>query len=156
MKVGSPNIRALALSLAVGAGTLAPAAALAHELLHELRRGNAVAVRVYESDGEAVGGSEFEVFSPAAPKVPFQRGRTDPHGWLSFVPDAPGKWRVKVLAEGGHGLELEVDAGQVPTGTAPDGASGWAFALRPVLGVAAISLVFAVLFLAYRAQGRRP
>jgi len=40
--------------------------------------------------------------------VPFQVGRTDRQGRLVFVPDRPGKWRIKAFAEDGHGREFSI------------------------------------------------
>ena len=74
----------------------AAAPALAHETLHEVERGKAIAVKAYFADGEVLAYTAYEVYSPADPKIPYQKGRTDRSGWLAFVPDAPGKWRVKV------------------------------------------------------------
>lgn len=136
--------RAAALLLALAA---APAAA--HETLHEIQRGKAIAVRAYVADGEVLADLAYEVYSPADPAVPYQRGRTDRSGWLAFVPDAPGKWRVKVIGDAGHGLDVEIDA----AAPAAPGTPGAAFVLRPLLGLLAIGAVFAALFLAYRRKG---
>ena len=132
---------------------LAAAPALAHEALHEVSRGRAVAVRAYLADGEPLAYTAYEVYSPADPRVPHQKGRTDRAGWLAFVPDAPGRWRVRVIDDGGHGLDAEVDA-EAPAGPAAGGApSGAAFVLRPLLGLAAIGAVFAALHAARRRRG---
>jgi len=131
--------------------------ARAHETLHEIVRSNAISVRVFESDGAVLADVAWEAWSPADPRNPWQRGRTDRKGWLAFVPDAPGRWRVRVIEETGHGLELFVEAGAAVTAPAPAAASpspGAAFVLRPLAGLAAIGGVFAALFLLYRR--RRP
>jgi nickel transport protein len=138
---------ALACLLALSAGN-----AHAHETLHEVARGKAVAVKAYFADGEVLAYTAYEVYSPADAKIPYQKGRTDRSGWLAFVPDAPGKWRVKVIDDTGHGLDIQVDAeaqgaAHSPAGEAP---SGLAFVLRPLVGLAAIGAVFAALYLAYR------
>ncbi len=141
-------------------GVVAAAPAVAHETLHELARGKAVAVRAYFADGEALAYTSYEVYSPADPRVPHQKGRTDRAGWLAFVPDAPGTWRVKVIDESGHGLDLEVEASDpavAVSATPGSGAvSGVAFVLRPLLGLLVIGAVFAALFLVYRRKGTTP
>jgi nickel transport protein len=143
---------ALAAALA-----LAPAAARGHEVLHEVERGRALAVRAFFADGEVLAYTPYEIYSPADPRIPWQKGRTDRSGWLAFVPDVPGKWRVKVVAENGHGLDLEVDAATATgpaspaAGTAP--ASATAFVLRPLAGLAVIGAVFGFLFALYRRKG---
>jgi nickel transport protein len=145
----------LALLLTLG---LAPTAS-AHEMLSSVERGRAVAVKIYESDGDLVTDGVYEVFSPGAPEVAFQKGRTDRGGYLSFVPDRPGAWRVKVLGPEGHGLELTLPVDDSAGTTAGAGtASGCptptAFALRPLVGVLVIAAIFASLFAVYR-RGRR-
>src|SRR5208283_1265853 len=45
-------------------------------------------------------------------KIPHQKGRTDRNGFVSFLPDRPGKWSIKVIAEsehGGHAANVEID-----------------------------------------------
>jgi nickel transport protein len=152
--VSRPAAR-LALAAAL---TLAAAPATAHQTLHEVQRGKAIAVKVSFADGEVLAYTAFEVYSPVDPKLPWQKGRTDRAGWLAFTPDLPGMWRVKVIDATGHGLDLEVDATAGPgAGTAaPTGGavSSLAFILRPLLGLAAIGAVFAALILAYRKKGR--
>jgi nickel transport protein len=112
-----------------------------------VERGRAVAVRVFFADGEPLAHCAYEVFSPADPKVPQQEGRTDGHGNVAFVPDAPGKWRVKVVDAGGHGLDAVVDVGDLApvAGAAAGGTTGAALVLRPLAGAAAIAAVFGAL-----------
>ena len=135
-------------------------AARAHEVLHEVQRGRAVAVHAWFPDGESLAYVQAEVFSPADGKIPFWKGRTDRNGWLAFVPDVPGNWRVRIIDSTGHGLDTTVE---VPTPGTPgsppgpaaraerSGVASLAFALRPVLGVALIAAIFGLLFL----RGRR-
>jgi nickel transport protein len=140
---------------------LSPAAARGHEVLHEIERGRAVAVKAFFADGEVLAYQPYEIYSPADPRIPYQKGRTDRSGWLSFVPDVPGRWRVKVLDETGHGLDLEVDAAaDAAAGAAAPSSSGGAsptssvaFVLRPLVGVAVIVVVFGVLYVLYRRKG---
>jgi len=145
---------AAALTLAVG---LAPHSARAHEILHEVERGRAVALRAYFTDGEPLAYAQAEVYSPADPKSPHWKGRTDRNGWLAFVPDVAGTWRVRVVDATGHGIDTGVEVA-LPAGLAgpaapPDGGArsgGIAtigFVLRPVVGVALIAAVFGALYL---------
>lgn len=130
----------------------------AHETLHEVQRGRAIAVRAWEADGRPLADAAYAIYSPVDPDEPHQEGWTDRDGWLAFVPDAPGRWRVKVIDPGGHGLDLEVDAGTAPgpaaqAGPPPRAPSGAAFTLRPLVGLAAIGAIFATLYLTYRRKG---
>ncbi|HET7753666.1 MAG TPA: hypothetical protein VFK85_07130 [Anaeromyxobacteraceae bacterium] len=139
-------IRPILLAAAIA---LLPRSASAHEVLHTIERGRAVAVRAYFADGESLAYREYEVFSPGDPRVPHQKGRTDRNGWLAFVPDAPGGWRVRISDGTGHGLELSVDASATP-GRGSGSLSDAAFVIRPLVGILAIGAVFAALFTLYR------
>jgi nickel transport protein len=143
--------------LVAAVALFSPLAAAGHEVLHQIERGRAVAVKTYFSDGEVLANTEFEIYSPSDPRVPTQKGRTDRSGWLSFVPDAPGKWRVRVIEHAGHGVDLEVDAGPSADGpTVPDRGgppSTTAFVFRPLVGLAVIAAVFALLIARRRRQG---
>ncbi len=125
-----------------------------HEVMHEVRRGRAVAVRAWFPGGESLAYVQAEVFSPADEKVPHWKGRTDRNGWLAFVPDVGGKWRVRIVDATGHGLDTTVDvaAPDLPgSGSSDPPAGATSLALRPVAGVAVIAAVFAFLYL----RGRR-
>ena len=128
-------------------------AARAHEVLHTIERGKAIAVKAFFADGEVLAYTEYQVFSPSDPRIPYQKGRTDRSGYLAFVPDGPGAWRVKVADTTGHGLDLVVEVGAPSTNSKTrQGAdlASWAFAIRPVLGVGIIAALFALLVLLYR------
>lgn len=148
--------------LAVAAlAALASQQAAAHEVLHEVQRGKAIAVKAWFADGEVLAYTGYELYSPADLKIPHQKGRTDRNGWVAFVPDAPGTWRVKLIDASGHGLDLGVEAeapGAAPASpAAPSGAvSSAAFVLRPLVGLGAIGLVFGALFVAWRKKGGAP
>lgn len=129
---------------------LAATPAAAHEVLHEVVRGRAVAVQARYADGEPLAYVAVEVFSPADARVPHLKGRTDRNGWVAFVPDGPGGWRVRIVDETGHGLDTTVQVeGADDPGVATGGPAGLAFALRPALGVVLVAALFGglVLFL---------
>jgi nickel transport protein len=131
-------------------------AARAHEVLHTIEHGKAIAVKAFFADGEVLAYTEYQVFSPSDPRIPYQKGRTDRSGYLAFVPDGPGAWRVKVADTTGHGLDLVVDVAAVgapsTNSKTRQGAelASWAFALRPLLGVGIIAALFALLVFLYR------
>jgi nickel transport protein len=103
--------RCFARALAVTALLLLPAWAHGHALLHEMLEGEAVVLRFAFPGGEQPWFEPYEVFAPGA-ETPFQSGRINALGEVSFRPDRPGQWRVRVFTEDGHGavVELEVDA----------------------------------------------
>lgn len=159
-------------ALAGAALWLVAGSAAAHQTLHEVRRGAAVAVRAFEPDGAPVASTAYQVYSPADPKQPWQEGRTDRAGWLAFVPSGPGIWRVRVIEATGHGLDVEVEIAPPPVAP-PAGAvsgpaspasppadasptSGAASLLRPLIGLAVLGVVFAALFLAWRKKDGAP
>lgn len=153
--------RAARLALfAVAACGAAAEPARAHETLHDVQRGNAIAVRAYLVDGEVLAYTAYEVYSPADSRIPYQKGRTDRSGWLAFVPDVPGPWRVRVIDDTGHGLDVTVDAGAPPGAAGPPAGGGaastLAFILRPLVGLFVIGAVFAALVLAYRRKRTTP
>jgi len=127
----------------------------AHEVLSSIERGRAIAVKAVFADGEPLAYTEYMVFSPTDPKIPYQKGRTDRAGYLAFVPALPGNWHVKVTEAGGHGMELDV-AVELPgnesagPAAAPAGIASWAFVLRPIVGLVLIAGVFAGLVVLYR------
>ncbi len=129
---------------------LAPAAGSAHEILHQVHRGRAVAVRVFEPGGDPIVGARAEVFSPSSPAAPAWTGSTDRHGWIAFVPDSPGRWRVRVVEAAGHGIDVGVDV-TAAEGIAPSPPTWEDRLLRPLVAVAAIGIVFAWLLV----RGRR-
>jgi nickel transport protein len=147
--------RALTCALALAA-LAAPASAGAHEVRLEVRPGGAVAARAATADGEPLAYAAYELWSPADPKIPWQKGRTDRDGWAAFVPAAPGAWRLRVVGADGHGLDqvIEVPAAGLAAGGAAAPGTGPGTALRPVVGLLLIAALFGGLVLLYRK--RRP
>ena len=132
--------------------------AVAHEASAEVARDRAVAVRARSHGGGGMAGAEAEVFSPADPATPFWKGRTDRDGWVAFVPDAPGRWRVRVFDATGHGVVTDVDVpapGASDAGPAsPPGPSASAALARPLVGVAIVAAIFGLLYVRGRNRGR--
>jgi nickel transport protein len=137
---------------------LAAVPAAAHEVVSRVERGRAVSVRAQYSDGEPLANAVFEVFSPADAEAAHVEGLTDRNGWLAFVPDAPGAWRVTIREPDGHGIETVVDVpapGVAATTSQSSAPSALGFALRPVFGLAVLALVFAALFAFARRRASR-
>jgi nickel transport protein len=127
--------------------------AQAHEVLHTVERGKAIAVKAYFADGETLAYAEYQIFSPVDPKIPYQKGRTDRSGYLAFVPDVPGKWRIKVNDSTGHGVDLEVDTAAA-TPPVHGGVASWTFVARPLLGAVLVAGIFVGLIAFYRRGGK--
>lgn len=63
-------------------------------------------VEFYYSDGNPVSYAQITVWSPQEEAVEFQNGRTDKNGRISFLPDAPGVWRVDLNDGLGHATSV--------------------------------------------------
>ncbi len=73
-----------------------------------------ISVRIFYAKDDPASYSEYELFGPGD-KEPYQIGRTDRNGFLSFLPDRPGVWKVKVWGESSHGyhgttIDVQVDS----------------------------------------------
>ncbi|MFU8822435.1 MAG: hypothetical protein ACNA8G_12885 [Gammaproteobacteria bacterium] len=97
-------------ALAAWIALLLPVGAEAHAMLHEVVDGEAVTLRLSYGGAERPLFEPYEVFAPGL-ETAFQSGRVNALGELSFRPDRPGTWRVRVATEDGHGavIRLEVD-----------------------------------------------
>ncbi len=74
-----------------------------------------VAVRAFYSEKDPSSYSQYEIWGPGdKEEIPHQTGRTDKNGFLSFVPDRSGTWKIRLWGESSHGyhgftLEVRVD-----------------------------------------------
>jgi nickel transport protein len=109
----------------------------AHALLHEMLDAEAVVLRFSFPGGEQPWYEPYEVFAPGM-DTPFQSGRVNALGEVSFRPDRPGSWRVRVFTEDGHGamIELDIDAaGMIAGSSGPTGhAHGYWWRVLAALG----------------------
>jgi len=81
-----------------------PGSALAHYLEYSVEEGRAVYVKLYLGGDKDFSFERYEVYR-AGEKIPFQVGRTDRYGRVVFLPDRPGKWRIRAFSQDGHGLD---------------------------------------------------
>jgi len=76
-----------------------------------------IAVRAFYSEKDPASYSQYEIYGPGDREdLPHQTGRTDRNGFLSFVPDRAGTWKIKLWGESSHGFhgftaEVKVDQG---------------------------------------------
>ena len=90
------------------AGLYSPA--MAHSVHYQVEN-KGVSARVFYAPDDPASYSQYEIFGPGD-KIPHQKGRTDKNGFVSFLPDRPGKWLIKVWGEsdhGYHGAQIEVE-----------------------------------------------
>ena len=72
-----------------------------------------MAVRAYYSENDPAAYSQYELYGPGD-NEPHQIGRTDKNGYVGFVPDRPGIWKLQIWGESSHGYhgvttEINVD-----------------------------------------------
>lgn len=132
-----------------GVACLVAGRAWAHEVLYSVEYDKAVVVRAYYPTGQPMAYAQYEVHSPSDTQSPWQMGRTDRNGYLSFVSDQAGRWRVKVSDASGHGLDIEVET--AAPSEQPAGLSIPHF-FRPLFGAILIALIFVGLWLFYRSK----
>jgi nickel transport protein len=73
-----------------------------------------ISVKIFYAKDNPASYSEYELFGPGD-KEPHQIGRTDRNGFLSFLPDRAGTWRIKVWGDsthGFHGVTVDVKVDQ--------------------------------------------
>lgn len=89
---------------------MAVSGAKAHSIEYQVEN-RGISARFFFLPNDPASYSPYEIFAPGD-AVPHQKGRTDRNGTVSFLPDRPGKWTIKVIAEsehGGHGASVEID-----------------------------------------------
>ncbi len=86
-----------------------PIFSYSHEVRYSIDFSNAYIINVYYANGTKFSFESYEIYKPGNDKIPYQVGRTNEIGRISFVPDAPGKWQVKVFSDDGHGANFEID-----------------------------------------------
>lgn len=87
--------------------------AISHSIHYHIEN-KGISVRVFYAEDEPASYSRYEIFGPAD-KIPYQKGRTDRNGFVSFLPDRKGKWVIYVQGESEHGLHgthIEVDVNE--------------------------------------------
>lgn len=147
------------LALIIALNIFWPMAVGAHETLYTVEFNRAVAVKAYFADGEVLAYVPYELYSPLDQKIPYQKGRTDRGGYIAFVPDVSGKWRLRIIDAAGHGLDTTIE---VPTlgkwqnnPTTSPALPALAYILRPLLGLIVVGAIFIILTLVYRRRGSK-
>ena len=81
----------------------------AHSVEYQVEN-RGISARFFFLPNEPASYSPYDVFGPGD-TIPHQKGRTDKNGVVSFLPDRPGTWRIKMIAEsehGGHAASVEI------------------------------------------------
>jgi len=98
--------------LFISAPLLVSPSSWAHSVHYDVQP-KGISAKIFYATNDPASYSEYEVYGPGD-KEPYQIGRTDRAGVVSFLPDRPGSWRIKVMGESSHGfhgvtLEVKVD-----------------------------------------------
>ncbi len=101
------SLRPLLPTLLAALLLLGASPASGHDLRYRVEHGEAVHVQLAFPHGESPVHEAYEIFPPDS-EIPFQTGRSDARGRISFIPDRPGEWRVRITTEDGHGLQLRI------------------------------------------------
>jgi len=68
---------------------------------------DAVTVEFYFPDDDKPLFEPYQIYGPDS-DIPFQTGRINAIGEVSFRPDRPGNWRVQVNTSDGHDIQVQV------------------------------------------------
>jgi len=74
----------------------------AHTIHYEVQP-KGISAKIFYTQSDPASYSEYEIYGPGDTE-PYQIGRTNRAGFLSFLPDRPGIWKIKVLGESSHGF----------------------------------------------------
>jgi nickel transport protein len=129
--------------------------ALGHALLHDSSVAEAVVVQFDFPDGDKPYFEAYRVMAPDDTR-PFQSGRINALGEMSFRPDRPGAWRVVVATEDGHGAEVRVDVDPEGVVTVGGDGAGLSQAARLTAGIGYLLGVFGILALWRGRRARHP
>jgi nickel transport protein len=137
----------LAACLAAALMTLLLAtSASGHALLHQVLEAESVVVELSFGDGDRPYFEDYRVLGPDDQR-PFQSGRVNAAGEISFRPDRPGAWRVIVATGDGHGAEIRVDVDPASlAATAPRG-GGLPQSARVMAGIGYLLGAFGIIAL---------
>ncbi len=108
------NRRNILKILILFVGTLGWANGMPHaHTIHYEVQPKGISAKIFYTLSDPASYSEYEIYGPGDTE-PYQIGRTNRAGFLSFLPDRPGTWRIKVLGESSHGfhgitIDIKVD-----------------------------------------------
>lgn len=136
----------------VALALLLPVAAQGHAMLHERVEGGTVTIRLSYADSAQPLFEPYEIFAPDT-AAPFQSGRVNAIGEISFRPDRPGQWRLRVVTADGHGASIALDVDEAGGVVAAHG-HGSDYWLRALAAFGVLFGAFGVLAL-WRARNAR-
>lgn len=107
-----------------------------HGAIYEVLAGGVVGIRASFDTGEPMAAARVLVFAPDQPEKYYET-KTDRNGIVCFSPDRKGMWVIQVLAEGGHGLRvnLPVDSSMSSQQTAKS-VSGSSYLQKIIMAIA--------------------
>ncbi len=81
--------------------------------IHYHAQPKGISVKIFYAEDNPASYAQYELFGPGD-KEPHQIGRTDRNGFLSFLPDRAGIWKIKAWGDSSHGyhgvtIDIKVD-----------------------------------------------
>ena len=109
-----------------------------HGAIYEVLTGGVVGIRASFDTGEPMAAARVLVFAPGETEKYYET-KTDRNGIVCFSPDRKGMWVIQVLAEGGHGLRinLPVDSSMSVQPRA-ESASGSSYLQKIIMAIAVV------------------
>ncbi|RUM50426.1 MAG: hypothetical protein DSY47_01710 [Hydrogenothermus sp.] len=120
----------------------------AHSVQYKVSHKNAVVIKIFFADGTPFSYEKFEIYAPDNTKIPYQVGRTDKYGRITFIPNKVGYWTVKAFSEDGHGIIKKIyidDLSKVS-----ESQNQFGYLLKIFIGVLIILLIYWLLYLSAR------
>lgn len=119
----------------------------AHNVQYKVSHKNAVVIEIFFSDGAPFSYENFEIYSPDNTKIPYQVGRTDKYGRITFIPDKAGYWTVKAFSEDGHGIIKKIQIHIDDLSKVSKSQNQFGYLLKVFIGVLIILLIYWLLYL---------
>jgi len=109
-----------------------------HGASYQLLTGGVVGIRASFDTGEPMAAARVLVFAPGETEKYYET-KTDRNGVVCFSPDRKGMWVIQILAEGGHGLRvnLPVDA-SMSARQGAESASGSSYLQKIIMAIAVV------------------
>ncbi len=115
-----------------------------HDVHYSVNTHNAYVIDLYYADGTKFAYESYEIYKPAEEKSAYQVGRTNASGRITFIPDVPGRWKIKAFTDDGHGVTFDIDVKEGLTLTEKKVDFFERFA-KPIFGAGLILIIFSII-----------
>lgn len=73
-----------------------------HALNYDLEKNSGVAISLSFDKNAPASWADYKIYAPNM-SMPYQQGKSDSSGIISFLPNKNGEWKIYVEADAGHG-----------------------------------------------------